>query len=120
MKDVKTSRQLIIAKKGAQFVTIKMMNVALFYTINKLVFIVDKEGNKYLIDDNLGQLEEELDEELFFRANRQYIINAFFIKAFKKIERVKLMVEMDVPNIKDKIIVSQVTAPFFKKWISSL
>jgi DNA-binding LytR/AlgR family response regulator len=70
-----------------------------------------------MVDKNLSDLEEELDNKNFFRANRQYIVNIDFIKSFKPYERVKLWVDLTVPDIDHSIIVSQETAPFFRKWL---
>jgi hypothetical protein len=43
---------------------------------------------------NLSELEEELDKNLFYRANRKYIINANYIKRFKPLEKSKISVEL--------------------------
>jgi len=78
---------------------------------------VDKEEKKYLCDRNLSALEQELDEAMFFRANRKYIVNIQYIRGFKSFEKVKLEVNLTLPTINHNIIVSQETAPLFKKWI---
>jgi DNA-binding LytR/AlgR family response regulator len=82
-----------------------------------VVYVIDHLGNKFICDKPLFVLEETLDDTLFFRANRQYIINIDFIKLFKPFEKVKLQVDMSVSNNIFKVIVSQETAPHFKKWI---
>ena len=68
----------------------------------------------------MNQLEQDLDHSIFFRANRQYIINLNFIKNFKPYERVKLLVELTVPELNHTIIISQKSAPEFKIWINNL
>ena len=64
-------------------------------------------------------MEEELDNKMFFRANRKYIINANYISSFKTIESSKILVELTVP-LNEPLIVSQENAPVFKKWISEI
>ena len=65
----------------------------------------------------MGIVEEELDENTFFRANRQYIININYIKGFKPFEKVKLAVDLNIPEINHSITISQETAPAFRKWM---
>ena len=79
--------------------------------------MIDRLGKKYLADKNLGDLEEDLDEGMFFRANRQYIININFIRGFKTYEKVKLQVDLAIPDLNHCIIVSQENAPQFRQWI---
>ena len=108
----------LIVRKGLENLSIKLEDVAFFYTENKIVYVIDKNGKKYLSDKNLGELEEELDDMHFFRANRQYIININYIKGFKAYEKVKLLVDMTLPELDRSIIISQETAPAFRKWMS--
>lgn len=108
----------IMVKKGLEFVPLRLADVVLFYTENKIVFVLDKDGGKYLSDKTLGELEDELDPRLFFRANRQYIINFNFIKSYKVFEKLKLQVNLTLASIKRPIIISQETAPQFKRWVS--
>jgi DNA-binding LytR/AlgR family response regulator len=116
--DKKRSR--VIVKKGLEFQTVRLEDVAYFFTEHKLVFLVDKDNRKYLADkNNLSDLEEELDKKYFYRANRKYIINANFIKRFKPLERSKISVEL-ILTVNEEIIVSQENAASFKKWIGEI
>ena len=94
-----------------------MEEIVLFFTENKIVYVVDQWGKKYLIDRNLGELEEDLDNSIFFRANRQYIVNINYIKGFKPYEKVKLQIDLIPPELNYSIIISQETAPAFRKWM---
>ena len=98
-------------------ISLRLDEIALFYTENKIIYVVDQTGKKYLSDKNLTDLEEELDEGMFFRANRQYIVNINYVKGFKAYEKVKLLVDLTLPEINHCIIISQETAPAFRKWM---
>src|SRR6187402_3401166 len=78
---------------------------------------IEKAGKKYLSDKNLCDLEMELDKNRFFRANRQYIVNINYIRSFKPYEKVKLQIDLATSDINHAIIVSQETAPIFRKWV---
>jgi DNA-binding LytR/AlgR family response regulator len=107
----------LVVRKGLEHIALKLDEIVLFYTENKLVYVIDRLGKKYLADKNLSDLEEDLDESIFFRANRQYIININFIRGFKTYEKVKLQVELMVPDLNHNIIISQENAPQFRQWI---
>ena len=110
-------RTRILVRKGVENITMLLSDIVLFYTENKVVYAIDKQGRKYLVDKNLTDLERELDTNTFFRANRQYILNIDYIKSFKPYERVKLWVELTVNEINHSIIISQETAPLFRRWL---
>ncbi|MDP4261568.1 MAG: LytTR family DNA-binding domain-containing protein [Bacteroidota bacterium] len=110
-------KKRMIVKKGLENISLRLEDVVLFYTENKIVYVVDRWGKKYLADKNLAELEEELDTNIFFRANRQYIININFVRGFKSYEKVKLMIDLTLPELNHCIIVSQEMAPQFKEWM---
>jgi DNA-binding LytR/AlgR family response regulator len=109
-----------LVKKGIEYISKPVKDLALFYTENRVVYVIDKNGKKFMIDKNMNELELELDNSIFFRANRQYIINLNFIKHFKPYEKVKLLLELNVPEVNHVVIISQKSAPEFRSWISSL
>jgi DNA-binding LytR/AlgR family response regulator len=107
----------IVVQRGKEFLALRVENIAIIYTECKVVFVIDNTEKKYLCTHKLNELEEELDPAMFFRANRQFIININYIKSFKPLDKVKLLIDLTLPLLKLKIIISQVTAPYFKKWI---
>jgi len=107
----------LLVRKGLENISLRLDEIALFYTENKIVYVTDNTGKKYLADKNLTDLEEELDDTMFFRANRQYIVNINYVKGFKAYEKVKLVVELTIPELTHCIIISQETAPAFRKWM---
>ena len=110
-------KKRLVVKKGMENIALRLEDIVLFYTENKIVYVIDRFGKKYLADRNLGELEQSLDDTIFFRANRQYIININFIKGFKSYEKVKLLVDLTLPELNHCIIVSQETAPLFRDWM---
>lgn len=112
-------RTRLVVKKGTENISIPLENIVFFYTENKIVFAIDHTGKKYVANGSLATLKPELDSNIFFRANRQYIINISHVKSFRTYERVKLRVEMHPfgPDDQHFIIISQETAPAFRKWI---
>src|SRR5215212_6147426 len=113
-------RSRIIVKRGMEFQAIRTEDIVYFFTEHKLVFLVDKDNRKYMAEaNNLAELEMELDTNMFYRANRKYIVNANFIRRFKPLERSKISVELTL-SLDEEIIVSQENSSAFKKWISEI
>ncbi|MEP7232601.1 MAG: LytTR family DNA-binding domain-containing protein [Ginsengibacter sp.] len=110
-------RTRLLVKRGIENIALKLEDIILFYTENKMVYVLDRFSKKYISDNTLTELEEELDEYTFFRANRQYIINVNYVRGFKPYEKVKLSVDFNIPEINHSITISQETAPAFRKWM---
>jgi len=117
MTERRKTRMLV--KKGSEHISLPLSEIVLFYSENKIVFVVDNSGKKFLSEKNLSELEMELDETCFFRANRQYIVNLKYVKGFRSYEKVKIKVDILHAEVNEKcnIIISQETAPAFRKWI---
>jgi DNA-binding LytR/AlgR family response regulator len=107
----------LVVKRGLEYISLKLDEVVLFYTENKLVYVTDIQGKKYISEQNLAELENMLDRTRFFRVNRQYIVNIDFIRGFKPYERVKIQVELNVPELNHRIVISQENAAQFRKWM---
>lgn len=114
---MKKKKTRLIVRKGNENVVLKVEDIAFIYRDNTIIVAVDKEEKKYLCDKNLSALEQELDSALFFRANRKYLLNIQYIRGYKTFEKVKLEVFLCLSNCHHNIIVSQETAPLFRKWM---
>jgi DNA-binding LytR/AlgR family response regulator len=108
----------MIVRKGIENIALKVADIVIAYTENKIVYVLDKDGRKYLSDKNLAELFQQLDSRVFFRANRQYIVNIGFVKSYKTYEKVKLQVDLTLPLSNHHIVVSQEMAPDFRKWMN--
>ena len=115
----KTKRTRLIAKKGIEYQSILLGDIAYFFTEHKITFLVTRQEKKFMLDQNLKELEEEMDPKIFYRANRKYMINVDCIKSYKPCDKVKLTVELTVP-VSEEIIISQENTSSFKKWISEI
>jgi DNA-binding LytR/AlgR family response regulator len=113
-------KKRIVVRKGMANILLRLEDIVLFYTESKIIYTIDREGRKYVCDQNLGQLEEELAEAGFFRVNRQYLLNAEYIRGYKAYEKVKLLVDLAVSYTDHPIIVSQETAPYFRRWMNEI
>ncbi len=113
----RVKRARLIVKTGMENIALPLEDIVLIYTCEKQVYVTDKLSKEYLCDKTLSDLEEELDNRIFFRANRQYIVSINYIRSFKSFGRVKLLLGIVVPEINHSVIISQETAPIFKRWM---
>src|SRR3990170_2753312 len=114
---IKHTRHRMLVKKGKESVSLPINDIVLFHTEHRSVYVIDRLGKEYITDKNLCDIEQELDKEYFFRVNRQYIVNINFIYGFKAYEKVKLLIDFTIPQIKHNVIVSQEMAPQFRAWM---
>ncbi|MEP6711592.1 MAG: LytTR family DNA-binding domain-containing protein [Ferruginibacter sp.] len=114
-------KERIIVRKGAARISIPLEQIAFFYSEMKLMFVVDFTGERFFLDYNLSEIEKFLNKKTFFRITRQVVININAVLEYKSIEFSKIEINLFKNNfIKHPIIISQFTAPDFKRWIESL
>jgi two-component system LytT family response regulator len=77
-----TEEDQVFVKDGNKYWFIKLSTVRLFESIGNYVRIYF-ENNKPLILRSLNALEERLDPNVFFRANRKHIINLRMIESIE-------------------------------------
>jgi len=112
-----TYRSRLITNVANGFKKIDIHDIAWLVSSNKITSAVTFDGHQHVIDFTLDKLEKELDPKIFFRANRQFILN---IEAIRKVENWfngKLVVKTH-PDVKEKIVVSRERAKSFKDWIN--
>lgn len=113
----KTYRQRIVARKGNHLVLLNSRDISYFFTEHKVVFIVAKDGVKYVADYNLSELEDMLSREEFFRVNRKFIVHIDAIVKFRSYSKGRIEVELLQPP-SEEVIISQENARNFRNWIN--
>lgn len=101
-----------------QLIPLKTENIAYFKIDTGVVKAVTSNNASYSVDDKLEEIEEELDPDLFYRANRQFIIKKEAVVTLKTYFNGKLIVVVN-PVCDERIIVSKAKATEFKDWMAS-
>ncbi|QIG90069.1 response regulator transcription factor [Chryseobacterium sp. POL2] len=115
LKKEKSVLSRVLVKIGYNLKIIHTQDVSCFYSENKIVYLQTKERT-FPTDFTLDELEEVLDNQLFFRVNRQYIIQSSFIKNIHTSPYFK--VELNFQP-EEEITVSRDRVKDFKNWLSS-
>ncbi|RAJ34199.1 LytR/AlgR family response regulator transcription factor [Pedobacter cryoconitis] len=110
------SRFLIPYRDG--YKTIMVPDVAYFYSENKITNIVTRDAKEQALSYTMDELEEQLDPTIFFRANRQYLINIKSLESIHNYFNGKLKLIL-VPAAPADIHISKEKASQFKKWLDS-
>ena len=90
-------------------------SVVYFYTSNQLVYAVT-EQREFVMNEKLEEIENLLPGNLFFRANRQFIIQKKFVTNAELYFNNRLIVHLSIKT-PEKIIVSREKANIFKDWL---
>ena len=112
----KEYKKRFMVKIGNVIRSVNVEDIAYLYSHDRINYIVKYNGKKFPLDNTLDEIEEILDPDNFFRANRQFIIN---INAIAEIHpyfkgRVKLNLE---PQQEGDLIISADKSRSFKDWL---
>lgn len=110
-----TLKYLLIVQPH-KFYTLPVEDISYFYTLNEKVSVWTSDGKQHPVDRNLDALIEQLDDTLFFRANRQFIISRKAIMDIDMWYGSRLSVNLLI-SVPERIVISKNKSPVFKKWL---
>jgi len=112
----KTFRSSFLVQKKDTFIPIASRDLAFFFIQDGVVRGTTTDNQTYSFNEKLEDLESDLDPELFFRANRQYLIQRSAIESLQTYFNGRLVINLQ-PKVKDRIIVSKANASRLKAWL---
>lgn len=107
---------LVVSQQKYQ--TISTDTIAYFYIRNETTTIITMDGQQYQLNQALEEVQRQLDENDFFRLNRQYLI-AF--RAVKEVEHYfarKLCITLKVET-DEKLLVGKDKTTLFLSWLDN-
>ena len=114
-KSSKYKTHFLISVKGDKLVPVQTNDLGCFFVDTGIIKTITFEGKAYTLDFTLDELTELIDPELFFRANRQYIISRAAIRDIDIWFNNRLSVNLKIA-IPEKIIISRTRVAEFKQW----
>ena len=108
----------LVPIKGSRLVPLLAKDIAFIHIESGLVK-ASTSGGSYVLENTLDELAAELDPYEFFRANRQFIISRNSIKEVDYWFNNRLSVNLKV-TVPEKILISRVRVPDFRKWYSGI
>lgn len=107
----------IVVKYGSTIKAIEIENIAYFYSDSGNLFFRTFENNTYPLDFSLDKLEPLLNPKLFYRINRQFIIQYKAIKEMYSYSKSRVRIVLE-PNCELETIASTDRSGDFKKWLT--
>jgi DNA-binding LytR/AlgR family response regulator len=110
------NKKRFLGKVGQRLFFIDTVDIAFFQADNKIVYLVDKTGNRFVVDYTMERLEVVLDAKEFFRLNRRYIVRMSAIEQVKPYfnNRLKLLVKGSQQQ--DEMVISREKVAEFRQW----
>ncbi len=109
-------RQRISIQIGDRISFININEVAYFLSEETATFAVLKNGKRKIIDHSLSDLEQEINQDVFFRITRNCIVNIESIESVHRYFNSRLKVNLK-PTFNGELVISRVRSIAFKNWL---
>lgn len=108
-----------LGRIGQRLQFVPAENISFFQADNKIVYLTDDQGVRYLIDYTLEKLEQQLNPKLFFRLNRRYIVRYSAIEYIKPYMNSRLKLTLKGAQPQEDFIISRERVAEFRAWAES-
>jgi len=112
----KTKERFLI-KIGEHYRSIQVSRISCFFIKERCNFINVDKGKNYAIDYSLDKVEDLIDSKMFFRVNRNFIINFLAIQDIIAYSSSRLKIILTNWEENDEILVSRERVAEFKEWM---
>lgn len=109
-------RKRFLIHSNESFFHLPVEDIALFYSMQGITFVVTFEKREYPVNLSLEKLKEQLHPDNFFKINRQFIVNIDAIKRVHSYFNGKLKLEIK-PSHGEDIIIGKDKAASFRRWM---
>jgi len=109
-------KQNLLVHYREKIIPVRVMDIQFIYASNGLVYVYISNDKNYPVHYTIEQLENLLNPQQFFRANRKFMVNRDFISNIEHYFNRKLFVTTKT-EAPEKIIISKIKAQPFLKWV---
>ena len=109
-------RKRFLVKQGARLLSVETSEIAYFYIDNGLTFFRNQQGQKFVVDYKMDELDAFLDPDHFFRVNRGLIVTHRSVAQMQPYYNHRLALTL-LPALDKETIVSRERAHDFKVWM---
>jgi DNA-binding LytR/AlgR family response regulator len=118
IKQLQTKKkERFLIKIGEHYKSIPVSTVNCFYINERCTFLFTDAAKNYPLDYSLDKIEQLIDSKLFFRINRDCIVNFYAIRDMISYSSSRLKIILADWTEKEEITVSRERVSDFKKWI---
>jgi DNA-binding LytR/AlgR family response regulator len=116
----KQYRNRFLIRIGSHFRSIRVSDIAFFYILERSAFMKTFAGKDYPLDNSLENIQKSVDPEIFFRINRNCLINLEAISDIIGYSssrlQLKLTDKLEAPD-DTCLVVSREKVTSFKNWM---
>ena len=105
-----------VIKVGEHLKSVPVEDILFFYSLEKATYLCTADFKTYLVDYSLDRISEMIDERLFFRINRKYILSNLSIADIVVYSNSRLKIKLKKTD-EESIIVSRDKVAAFKDWL---
>lgn len=109
-------KERFLARVGQKLIFVKTNEIAYFRAEDKVIYLIDKQGNKLPVDYTLEKLESVLDPRQFFRLNRKIIVAIDSIAQVRPYYNSRLMLHLKDGHKSEDMVISRERVPEFREW----
>lgn len=113
----KEFKKRFMIKIGNTIKSISVKDIAYFYSYDKINYLMKIEGKKFPVENSLDEIEQMLNPENFYRANRQFIVNINAINEIHPYFKGRIKINL-LPLQEGDIIISSEKSRKFKDWLN--
>ena len=106
----------LLVYQKEKIIPVQVKDIAFFYLDKTIVNITTLNGQRYYLSGKLEELNKVLDPTVFFRANRQFLINRAAVANAERFFARKLVIKLTIKTPED-IVVSKAKAAEFLHWL---
>ena len=112
-----TYKKRFVIKKTSGIQLLSATDIALVTASGDFCIVIDKDGKRHSISQNLGNIYQQLNPKKYFKINRSEIVNIDFIENIESHFKNRLLIS--VKNHKEKVMTSSSTTSDFRKWLEN-
>ena len=116
-KTITNKRKSYLVYHQDKLIPLEVNDISWFYKSNQVTYACTISNKKYVINDALDKIQNEVSSVNFYRANRQFIVSKNAIENISIYFNGRLIVNI-LPKPDERIIVSKAKATDFKNWLS--
>ncbi len=111
-----TYRNRFLAQQGTQWLPLAVEQIREIYSEDSLTFARTKDRQRYLLDESLDRIEEELDPSFWFRINRAQLIHIAAVQRVQAYFNNRLLLVLEPPST-IQAIVSRPRVKACREWL---
>jgi len=114
-KDNQFKKRFVVTISG-RIKVVDTKDIAFFYSRDKNSYLCSMDKRHYPLDFSLDQIETMLNPELFFRVNRQFLVQYKFINKIEILSKSRIRI-VTSPEADEEILVSSARTSDFRNWL---